>query len=145
MVIGRTTSAGMIPVILGDNELIPRNLNERKVVIFRQGNSTGRQLLMVKPLGDILPEESDLLRPIPKPACNYTLDPDEPTGPVHQHDDTWWWFYEATWNLEQGPFSSYDDCLEALTQYSIDYQKSLTSVENSDTVGTDEKPTENAN
>jgi hypothetical protein len=143
MVIGRTTSAGMIPVILGDDELIPRNLNERKVVIFRQGNSTGRQLLVIKPLGDILPEESDLLRPVPKPSCNYTLDPDGPIGPVHQHEDGTWWFYEATWNLEQGPFPFYEDCLAVLTQYCIDYQKSLTSAEKSDIVGIDEKPTTN--
>ena len=141
MVIGKPTAAGMIPVILGDDEQVPRNLNDSKVVIFRQGNSTGRQLKLVKPLGELLGEDSPLLRPPPRPVCNYSLDPEVPGGPMHQHDDGSWWFFESTWNFEQGPYASFDDCLEGLTKYCIDYQNSLTPSEKPDTVGVDGEDT----
>jgi hypothetical protein len=128
MVIGRPKEpGGLIPVILQDNELIPRNLNDEKVVIFRQGETTGRQLMMVKPLGVVLAANDPLLRPPAKPACNYALDPEaEDIGnPLHQHEDGTYWFYEATWNLEQGPYPTYEEAYAALLKYCVEYQKAV--------------------
>lgn len=140
MVIGRPTVAGMISVLLTDNELIPLNLNSPRVVVFRQGNTTGRELKIVKPLGIVLASNDPLLRPLAKPECNYTLDPETQTGPLHQHEDGTWWFYEATWNLEQGPFATYEDAEKALVVYCLDYQNNLTKSEESVTVVKDEAP-----
>ena len=140
MVIGKPTSAGIIPVILTDNELIPANLNSQKTAIFRQGATTGRELKLIKALGTVLEPGDPLLRAPAKPVCNYTLDPEVQSGPLHQHTDGTWWFYEATWNMEQGPYVTSDEAIDALTKYCIDYQNSLTKTEKSDTVKNDETP-----
>lgn len=141
MVIGRPNSAGIILVILTDDERVPRNLNHFKVAVFRQGNSTGRQLLMVKALGTILPEDSPFLRPLVDPICNFALDPDFPPSPIHEHSDGTWWFFEATWRLERGPFPTWDTANEALAEYCLEYQNSLTDVQKCDTSIDDEAQT----
>jgi len=140
MVIGKPTKEGVIPVILKDDELIPVNLNAQRVLIFRQGESTGRQLAMVKPLGVVLPPGDPLLLPPSRPICNFALDPEVEPSPLHEHADGTWWFYEATWTLEQGPYATFDEGLAAMTQYCIEYQNSLTKAEKSDTVKDDETP-----
>src|SRR5271157_3672018 len=130
-------------VILSDGEFLPENLNHEKVLAFRQGNSTNRQLLMVKGLGVLA--EASLLKPRVDPVCNYSGD----GNPLHQHADKTWWFYEETWNLENGPFETYEEAYTALTVYCTELQESrnnlLTNEESCDTVeddGTEPKPEE---
>lgn len=132
---------GVVYVILGDGEMIPRNLNTEKTIIFRQGPSTDRQLVLVKGLGLIAEEK--LVRQPEKPpvVCNYAPDPECPGNPLHQHEDESWWFYEETWNLEQGPFETYEAAYSSLAEYCTALQtekESLTTDEKSAIVGDDE-------
>src|SRR5579872_4854740 len=103
MVIGKKVENGIqiIVVILSDGEFLPENLNHPKVVVFRQGDSTQRQLKLVKELGAAA--DFSILRPPSEPVCNY----DKTDGdPLHQHADETWWFYEQSWNLENGPYAT---------------------------------------
>lgn len=102
---------GIIFVNLADGEFLPENLNNEKVVVMRQGESTGRQLKIVKPLGKLA--TPDLLRPPAEPVCNYTGDGDT----LHKHEDGTWWFYDEAWAFENGPYGSYDTGWAALTDY----------------------------
>jgi hypothetical protein len=100
-------------VIMGEGDkYIPDNLNDERIVIFRQDTSTGRQLQLIKGLGALAPPE--LLRPAIKAACNYEK---ADGNPLHEHEDGSWWFYEATWNMERGPYPSEDIAYDALAQY----------------------------
>lgn len=103
---------GVIMVILGDGELLPDNLNNEKVIVMRRGDSTNRELRVVKELGKLA--TPDLLKPPPEPICTYDcLD----GNPLHQHKDGSWWFYDETWALENGPYESFEDGSTALEAY----------------------------
>ena len=105
-------------VILGEGDkYIPENLNDARIVIFRQDNSTGRQLKLIKGLGTLAPPE--LLRQAPEAACNY-----EKTdgNPLHEHKDGSWWFYEATWNMERGPYPTEEIGYDALAEYCVELE-----------------------
>lgn len=134
---------GVVYIILGDDEMIPRNFNTEKTIIFRQGVSTDRQLVLVKGLGLIADEK--LVRQPEKPPviCNYAPDPECPGNPLHQHEDESWWFYEETWNLEQGPFEVYEAAYSALAEYCTALQaekENLTNGEECANVSHDELP-----
>jgi hypothetical protein len=103
---------GVILVILGDGELLPENLNREKVVVMRRGESTNRELKVVKKLGELA--TPDLLKPPVEPICTYTpVD----GNPLHEHRDGKWWFYDETWALENGPYESFEDGSVALEAY----------------------------
>jgi hypothetical protein len=110
MVISPPTK-GIIIVILGDGELLPENLNNEKVVVMRKGNSTNRELIVVKELGKLA--TPDLLKPPDEPVCNYAGD----GNPLHEHKDGKWWFYDETWAFENGPYESFEDGSVALEAY----------------------------
>jgi hypothetical protein len=110
MVISPPTK-GIILVILGDGELLPENLNNEKVVVMRKGNSTNRELIVVKELGKLA--TPDLLKPPDEPVCNYAGD----GNPLHEHKDGKWWFYDETWAFENGPYESFEDGSVALEAY----------------------------
>lgn len=142
MVIAPGRSGITAVVILADGEFLPENLNSLKTVIFRQGDSTNRQLKIIKPFGELA--DSELLRPKAELICNYGDDPNliGSGNPLHQHKDDTWWFYEETWQLEQGPFDTYDEAFSALGQYCVELQsakESLTNPENCARVIEDEQ------
>jgi hypothetical protein len=144
MVIAPGKSGIVAIIILADGEFLPENLNSTKTLVFRQGESTNRQLKMLKPFGELA--DPEILRPKTKPICNYGDDPDlvGSGNPMHQHEDNTWWFYEETWQLEQGPFDTHDDALTALGQYCIEFQaakESLTNPEKYDKVINNEQKT----
>lgn len=107
MIIGKAPNS--VVVILADGEKIPQNLNSPKTVIFRRGESTNRELRMVKPLGELA---SDDLISTSTEKCNYA-----DTNPMHQHADGSWWFYEANRKFENGPYETYDLAYDALEEY----------------------------
>jgi hypothetical protein len=109
MVIARGN--GIIFVTLADGEYLPENMNNIKVVVFRQGDSTNRELKVIKPLGALAGKE--LLKPPTEPMCNY----DGNGNPLHQHTDGGWWFYEETWSMESGPFETEELGHTALVDY----------------------------
>lgn len=124
---------GIIFVTLSDGELLPENLNSPKVVAFRQGESTDRQMKIIKPLGQLAP--SDLVKPPDAPVCNY----DETShDPLHEHADGSWWFYDETWAFENGPFLDYESGWKGLEDYCINLEKAkrkaLTEIEESDRI-----------
>ena len=45
-------------VIIGDGEKLPMKWNTEKVLVFRQGDSTNRELMLLKPLGEVLLPEA---------------------------------------------------------------------------------------
>ena len=142
MVIAKGRSGIAAIAILADGEFLPENFNSPKTLVFRQGESTGRQLKIVKPFGELAGPE--LLCPKSNPICNYEHTEGDP---LHQHKDESWWFYDADWQLEQGPFDTYDEAFTALGQYCIELQAAkecLTKILNCDTVLEDEqtRPTE---
>ena len=111
MVISPPTN-GVIMVILGETDkFIPENLNSEKVVIFRRDKSTNNELKMIKELGKLANPE--LLKKPTAPVCGYLGD----AGPLHEHADGTWWFYEETWAFENGPFESWEDGDNALEAY----------------------------
>lgn len=111
MVISPPTN-GVIMVILGETDrFIPENLNSEKVVIFRRDKSTGNELETVKELGKLA--DPELLKKPDVPVCGYEGD----KGPLHEHADGTWWFYEETWSFENGPFVSWEDGDNALEAY----------------------------
>jgi len=127
MVIGKKVENGIqvIVVILADGEFLPDNLNYAKVVAFRQGESTGRQLKLVKELGKAA--DLAILRPPTEPVCNY----DKADGdPLHEHTDGTFWFYEQSWNLENGPYATYETAFDALSAYCVNFQEAKSEEEN---------------
>jgi hypothetical protein len=120
MVIGPGKNGIAAFVILADGEYLPANLNSIKVVVFRQGDSTGRELKMVKPLGELA--EPGLLKPPAAPVCNL---PEGATDPLHQHEDGTWWYYDVTWQLEEGPYNEKAEAYSALGAYCLQYQNTL--------------------
>jgi hypothetical protein len=107
---------GIIVVILGDGECLPENLNSEKVIVFRQGDSTDRQLLKVKELGVLA--DASLLRVAAEPVCNYSGN----GNPLHEHKDETWWFYDETWAYENGPYLTFEEGLDALQTYCVELQ-----------------------
>lgn len=89
-------------VTLADGEFLPDRFNDERVLVFRYGDSTNRELLVIKPLGKLADES--ILRPPVDPMCNFGQDGG--TSPLHQHPDGTWWWYEETWTLESGPYDS---------------------------------------
>jgi len=134
---------GVIMVILGDGELLPENLNNEKVVVMRKGESTNRELRVVKELGKLA--TPDLLKPPVDPICTYEADDG---NPLHQHKDGSWWFYNETWAFENGPYESFEDGSVALEAYcttvlavrenDVEQIKDLTADLESGTVTSDE-------
>jgi hypothetical protein len=94
----------------------------------------------------LIADESLVRQPEKPPVvCNYAPDPECPGNPLHQHADESWWFYEETWNLEQGPFATYEEAYSSLAEYCTALQaekERLTSGEESAMVGRDETPQE---
>jgi hypothetical protein len=132
MVIGPGKQGVAAFVILGDGELLPERLNSIKVLVFRQGNSTGRQLLIVKPLGQLAPIE--LLykaeEPEETPCPGLTAEND----PIHEHDPGQWFFYESTWTLEHGPYLSEGECRIAAEIYKDTEKEALTKQQEIDSL-----------
>jgi hypothetical protein len=131
MVVAKGQGGIVAHVILADGEALPQNLNSEKVVVYRRGKSTNMELMLVKPLGVLA--DADLLRDKSKPVCNFEGGPD----PLHEHADGTFWFYEETWALENGPFSTYDEAYNALAEYCVGLEtvkNHLTSLENDDKV-----------
>lgn len=110
MVISPPTK-GIIMVILGDGELLPENLNSEKVVVMRRGDSTNRELKVIKELGKLA--SPDLIKPPAEPVCNF----EGGSNPLHEHKDGSWWFYDETWSAENGPYESFEDGSTALEAY----------------------------
>lgn len=102
-------------VILGDNEALPANLNTERVIVYRRGDSTNRELELVKALGVVLEAGHEALRDKSKPVCNYSGD----GNPLHEHADGTFWFYEETWAYENGPFPTYEEAYNALSEYCV--------------------------
>jgi hypothetical protein len=139
MVVAKGQGGIVAHVILADGESLPQNLNSEKVVVYRRGKSTSMELMLVKPLGVLA--DADLLRDQSKPVCNFEGGPD----PLHEHADGTFWFYEETWALENGPFSTYDEAYNALAEYCVGLERVknyLTNPENDDKVDTYDKPTD---
>lgn len=109
-------------VTLGDDEFLPDNLNSKTVIVFRQGNSTDRQLVLIKPFGEL---GNQLLKPDPPaaPVCAMSAILQVAGRPLHQHEDLSWWFYDADFQLENGPFETEEEAQVELGKYCIDYQK----------------------
>jgi len=141
MVIGPGKDGTLALVILNDGEYLPQNLNDERVLVFRRGESTGRQLKIVKPIGELASD--DLLRPVPKPVCDFVPDPDQPGNPIHEHEDGSWWFYDECWQMENGPFTTFEEALKALGEYCLFLEKGLTPGENGGKMGHDETPETN--
>jgi hypothetical protein len=140
MVIGPGTAGIVAHVILADGELIPENFNNVKVVVYRRGESTGRELQIIKPLGELA--DPELLKKPDPPVCTYSGD----GNPLHEHADKTWWHYDASWNFENGPFSTYEAAYTALEAYCTELQRakeesekeSLTKAEEIDRMVVDE-------
>ena len=123
MVIAQSKQKGITAfIILKDNEKLPQNLNSPTVVVCRYGDSTNRELMVIKPLGK-LADPSILAGPT-KSVCNLDLDSSEVCkfSPLHQHEDGTWWFYEEAWALENGPFDTEADAYEVLKAYCFELQ-----------------------
>jgi hypothetical protein len=136
VVIGQGKNGITAHVILADGELLPENLNNPKVVVYRRGESTGRELLIVKPLGEFATEE--LLKKPDSPICTYSGD----GNPLHEHVDKTWWHYDESWTYENGPFETYEQAYAALEAYCTNLQKTkeivLTKAEETDRMVVDE-------
>jgi hypothetical protein len=115
MVIAPGTKGITAHVILSDNETLPANLNSEKVVVYRRGECTNRELVLVKALGVVLAANDPALRNTSKPVCNH----DGNRDPLHQHEDGTFWFYEETWTLENGPYATHEEAYNALAEYCI--------------------------
>lgn len=115
MVISPTDPKGHIIVILTDDERLPGNFNTANVLVFRKGESTNRELVVVKELGKLA--DPSILKQPEVPVCNYSGD----GNPLHQHEDGSWWFYEESWVYENGPYLTYDAGWEALEKYCINF------------------------
>jgi hypothetical protein len=114
MVIGPGKDGISAFVILADGELLPENLNREKVLVMRRGDSTNRELRVVKELGKLA--NPDLLKKPDGPVCDQT----ELNGnPLHEHRDGTWWFYEETWVFENGPFPTFEEAEAALEAYCL--------------------------
>ncbi len=107
---------------LGDDEYLPAYLHVKETIVFRQGNSTDRQLVLIKPFGELNPS---LLRPDPPPPPICPMAPllQAAGRPLHQHADGMFWFYDAEFQLENGPYETEDEAQIELGKYCIDYQK----------------------
>lgn len=103
-------------VILQDDECLPTNLNDPKVVVMRRGPSTNWQIMMVKEFGRYADEA--VLRPRSSALCDY-LERIEGGNPIHEHKDGKWWFYEENWEFESGPFDAYEIAYAQLNSYCI--------------------------
>lgn len=101
-------------VTLKDDECLPTKFNDERVLVFRRGESTNRELKVVKPLGELASPE--LLRPEPEPVCNFN-EVGQLGNPLHRHTNGTWWWYEETWALESGPYDSEEVGKQALEDY----------------------------
>lgn len=100
-------------VILSDGEHLPEKFNTLKVVVMRRGESTNRELKVLKEFGVLAAPE--LIKLPEPPVCNYSGD----GNPLHQHVDETWWYYEETWTFEEGPFKTYEEGYAALEAYCV--------------------------
>ena len=117
MVIGPGRGGISAFVVLVDGERIPQKFNDERVVVMRRGASTDFELLVIKAFGRLAPPE--LMAPLEASVCEYPKGGD----PLHEHVDSTWWFYDATWVAEAGPFLTYEDAYAGLKSYCILYQK----------------------
>lgn len=124
MVIGPGKNGIAAFVILGDFELLPQRLNSPKVLVFRQGNSTNRELQIIKPLGQLAPEE--LIYKPEEPSVEACPGLTAENDPIHIHDAHEWFFYERTWTLEHGPYATEAECRFAYEVYLKTEKESLT-------------------
>lgn len=98
-------------ITLKDGELLPQNLNSEKVVVFRCGLSTQRELQIIKAFGELA--DPAILKPPTAPACTHPRE----GHPLHQHSDDSWWYYYNTWSFENGPFSTMELARVELLEY----------------------------
>lgn len=98
-------------VTLADGEFLPANLNSEKVVVFRCGPSTARELVIIKEFGKLA--EPELLKAPVAPVCTHP----RKDHPLHQHSDNSWWYYDNSWTFEYGPFSSMELAHAELVEY----------------------------
>lgn len=128
MVISPKTN-GVIYVILGEKDLfLPEKFNHEKVLAFRKDSSTGNELRTIKPLGELAKPEI-MREAVEAKICTYNGD----GNPLHQHADQKWWHFDAEWNLEHGPFDTYEEAYGVLEAYCQEVQTAknfLTTVEN---------------
>jgi hypothetical protein len=120
-------------VILADGEFLPQNLNSEKVVVFRRGDSTNRELKVVKGFGE-LADQSLIKQPDPPVCPGGGGVPSFEGNPLHQHEDETWWFYEETWVWESGPYETYEAAYAALEDYCVKLQASRAPEESKDTL-----------
>ena len=104
-------------VILSDEERIPQKFNDERVVVMRRDASTDFELVIIKGFGKLA--ELELMAPLEMPVCEHT----KGENPLHEHADGTWWFYDATWVAEAGPFLTSEDAYAGLKSYCILYQK----------------------
>lgn len=116
MVIGPGKDGIAAFVILADSELLPENFNNEKVLVMRKGESTNRELKVVKEIGKLA--TLDLLKKPENPVCDYPLHLTD-SNPLHEHKDGTWWFYEEMWAFENGPFPTFEEAASALEAYCI--------------------------
>lgn len=125
-VIAQDPITKVINIILGEGEKITEQFNTEKAVIYRRDSTTDWKLKLVKPLGLLANEEE--LRVNAKPVCNFDFSSDN-GNPLHQHDDGTWWHFDELWQLEHGPFSTYEEAYSALADYCIELETSAATAE----------------
>jgi hypothetical protein len=113
--IAKHPTTGIINVILGEGEMITEKFNSEKVVIYRRDSSTDWQLELVKPLGALASPEQ--LRVNAPQKCDYNMGSDHNPNPLHQHEDGTWWHFDELWQLENGPFDTYEEAYNSLAEY----------------------------
>jgi hypothetical protein len=116
MVIGPGQGKVSFFVIIGDGEFIPAKFNTPNVVVYRKGWMTFGDLVEIKSYGT-LAKPADLA-PEVAPACNYSGD----GQPLHQHGDGTWWYFDAEFSLENGPYATESLAYESLVAYCKQFQ-----------------------
>ena len=106
-------------ICLGDGEALPLQFNNEKTVVYRRGPSTDNALKIEKPLGIVLEPGHPLLKDPTKPICTY----EGGDGPIHEHENGDWYFYEENWAYENGPFETWEECYQALAEYCLGLEK----------------------
>ncbi len=134
-VIAKHPTTGTINVILGEGEKIVEKFNDESVVVYRRDSTTNWELELIKPLGVLASEEQ--LRVNVKMKCNFSAETDG-GNPLHQHEDKTWWHFDELWQLENGPFQTYDEAYNALAEYCVGLETAASvAQEIADEMGTD--------
>jgi hypothetical protein len=84
MVVGFGATIKDVTVFLGDGETLPNKYNTALSTIFRHSKSTDWQLVLLKGLGEVLPENDPLLA---NPPPDLPLTTGEAGDTIYEHDD----------------------------------------------------------